>query len=118
VTRTIGPTNVEVFSKTDLKGRLTYVNRTFCDIAEYTEQELIGAPHSIIRHPDMPRAVTTDQSTDRSGPRFCGRFAQGAARRNRTIERRIATARRGGRLTVPGGPRRDHAESRRIIDLQ
>jgi len=59
------PTNREVFfdrdhfivSKTDLKGRITYVNRAFCRVASYTEQELIGAPHSIVRHPDMPRAV-------------------------------------------------------------
>lgn len=59
------PTNVEVFfreedlivSKTDLKGRLTYVNREFCRIAGYTEAELLGEPHSVIRHPDMPRSV-------------------------------------------------------------
>ncbi|MBB4200661.1 chemotaxis protein [Rhodoblastus sphagnicola] len=59
------PTNREVFfdrdhfivSKTDLKGRITYVNRAFCAIANYSEKELIGAPHSIVRHPDMPRAV-------------------------------------------------------------
>ena len=65
VARTIIPTNVEVFfdsndiivSKTDLKGRMTYVNRTFCQIAGYSEPELLGAPHSIIRHPGMPRAV-------------------------------------------------------------
>lgn len=63
--RTIIPTNVEVFfdphdiivSKTDLKGRMTYVNRTFCQIAGYTEAEMLGQPHSVIRHPDMPRAV-------------------------------------------------------------
>jgi PAS domain S-box-containing protein len=61
----ITPTDTEVFfdeddiivSKTDLKGRLTYVNETFCHIAGYVEQELIGQPHSVIRHPDMPRAV-------------------------------------------------------------
>lgn len=46
-----------IVSKTDLKGRLTYVNQVFCRIAGYTEAELLGQPHSIIRHPDMPRAV-------------------------------------------------------------
>ncbi len=46
-----------IVSKTDLKGRITYVNRAFCAIAGYGEGELLGAPHSIIRHPDMPRAV-------------------------------------------------------------
>lgn len=61
----ITPTQREIFfdpdsfivSKTDLKGRLTYTNRIFCKIAGYTEKELVGQPHSMIRHPDMPRAV-------------------------------------------------------------
>lgn len=46
-----------IVSKTDLKGRITYVNKIFMEMAEYTEEELLGAPHSIIRHEDMPRAV-------------------------------------------------------------
>lgn len=46
-----------IVSKTDLKGRITYANRTFAQIAGFRETELIGQPHSIIRHPDMPRAV-------------------------------------------------------------
>lgn len=46
-----------IVSKTDLKGRITYANHVFCDIAGYSEAELLGAPHSVIRHPDMPRAV-------------------------------------------------------------
>lgn len=46
-----------IVSKTDTTGRITYANRTFLRVAEYTERELIGAPHSIIRHPDMPGCV-------------------------------------------------------------
>ena len=46
-----------IVSKTDLKGRITYANRTFSQVAGYTRDELMGKPHSIIRHPDMPRAV-------------------------------------------------------------
>ena len=46
-----------IVSKTDLVGRITYANKTFCLTAGYREAELIGRPHSIIRHPDMPRAV-------------------------------------------------------------
>lgn len=46
-----------IVSKTDLKGRITYANQVFCRVAGYTEAELLGQPHSIIRHPDMPRAV-------------------------------------------------------------
>ncbi|RAI44346.1 PAS domain-containing protein [Rhodoplanes roseus] len=46
-----------IVSKTDLKGRITYANQVFCDLCGYNEAELMGQPHSIIRHPDMPRAV-------------------------------------------------------------
>lgn len=46
-----------IVSKTDLAGKITYGNRTFYRLAGYDEAELMGAPHNIIRHPDMPRAV-------------------------------------------------------------
>ena len=46
-----------IVSKTDLKGIITYGNRIFIEFSGYSEQELLGAPHNIIRHPDMPRAV-------------------------------------------------------------
>ncbi len=46
-----------IVSKTDLKGRITYANSVFMRVAGYRETELLGAPHSIIRHPDMPRCV-------------------------------------------------------------
>ena len=46
-----------IVSKTDLKGRITYANDVFLRVAHLTPQETIGAPHSIIRHPDMPRCV-------------------------------------------------------------
>ncbi|MFT3782191.1 MAG: PAS domain-containing protein [Nibricoccus sp.] len=46
-----------IVSKTDLDGRLTYVNDVFIRVSGYSERELLGAPHNIIRHPDMPRSV-------------------------------------------------------------
>jgi len=46
-----------IVSKTDLKGRLVYVNPVFCRVAKMKIDELLGQPHSIIRHPDMPRCV-------------------------------------------------------------
>ncbi|PCI57271.1 MAG: chemotaxis protein [Alphaproteobacteria bacterium] len=63
--QSITPTGVEQFfdkdeiivSKTDLKGRLTYTNRVFMRLAGYNEKELLGQPHNLIRHPDMPRCV-------------------------------------------------------------
>jgi aerotaxis receptor len=49
-----------IVSKTDTKGRLTYVNPTFIDISGFTEQELIGKAHNIVRHPDMPAEAFAD----------------------------------------------------------
>lgn len=46
-----------IVSKTDLKGRIIYANDIFCRVAEMSTKDVIGEPHSIIRHPDMPRAV-------------------------------------------------------------
>lgn len=46
-----------IVSKTDKTGRITYANDVFLRVASYTEDELIGAQHSIIRHPHMPRAA-------------------------------------------------------------
>ena len=56
VERTFGQDEI-IVSKTDLKGRITYANRVFLQVAGYTEREVLGAPHSLIRHPDMPRSV-------------------------------------------------------------
>ena len=44
-------------SRTDARGVITFANATFARISGYTRDELVGAPHSIIRHPGMPRAV-------------------------------------------------------------
>jgi len=49
--------NEIIVSKTNLKGHLTYCNKLFLDIAGYEEEDCLGQPHSMIRHPDMPRAV-------------------------------------------------------------
>ena len=46
-----------IVSKTDLTGRITYGNRIVIEFSGYSEAELLGAQHNIIRHPDMPRAV-------------------------------------------------------------
>lgn len=46
-----------IVSKTDTKGRILYANDVFCRVGQYSEKELIGQPHSILRHPDMPRCV-------------------------------------------------------------
>jgi PAS domain S-box-containing protein len=46
-----------IVSKTDLRGRITYANDVFLRVSGYDFAELVGQPHSIIRHPDMPRCV-------------------------------------------------------------
>jgi len=51
------PDDQVIVTKTDRGGRITYANRTFLAIAGLTEKQAIGAPHNIIRHPDMPRCV-------------------------------------------------------------
>jgi PAS domain S-box-containing protein len=54
--RTFGEDEI-IVTKTDLRGVLTYANDVFLRISALTEDEAIGQPHSLIRHPDMPRAV-------------------------------------------------------------
>jgi PAS domain S-box-containing protein len=59
------PTDVEIklnpkkyiVSKTDRKGKIIYVNDYFTEISKYSEVELVGSPHNIIRHPDMPKII-------------------------------------------------------------
>lgn len=46
-----------IVSKTDLKGHITYANRIFLKVSGYSETELLGRPHNLIRHPAMPRCV-------------------------------------------------------------
>ena len=47
-------------SKTDVHGVITYANSVFVSLSGYTEAELLGSPHSLVRHPDMPRAAFKD----------------------------------------------------------
>lgn len=49
-----------LLSETDEKGIIRYANEEFCQFAEYTLEELIGQPHSIVRHPSMPKAAFAD----------------------------------------------------------
>lgn len=52
--------HVAIISKTDLKGKITYVNDFFCEVSGYTEEEIIGKTHNIIRHEDMAKSVYED----------------------------------------------------------
>ena len=46
-----------IISKTDLKSRILYGNQIFLEMSEWSEEELLGKPHNILRHPDMPRCA-------------------------------------------------------------
>jgi PAS domain S-box-containing protein len=46
-----------LISQTDTKGIITYANRAFCKVSDFTRDELIGKSHNVVRHPDMPKEV-------------------------------------------------------------
>jgi len=63
-----------ISSTTDLQGRITEVSDAFCHIAGYDREELIGKPHNIIRHPDMPKSAFRDMwATIKQGKNWSGK---------------------------------------------
>ena len=46
-----------IISKSNLRGAVTYTNKTFIDMSEYSYDEILHKPHSLLRHPEMPKAV-------------------------------------------------------------
>lgn len=52
--------DVALVSKTDIKGRILYANPAFVEASGYSEEELLGQPHNIVRHPDMPAEAFAD----------------------------------------------------------
>ncbi|MFL9924627.1 methyl-accepting chemotaxis protein [Herbaspirillum lusitanum] len=62
-----------IVSKTDLKGNITYVNPYFIEVSGFNEEELLGAPQNLIRHPDMPAEAFADMwKTIKSGTPWTG----------------------------------------------
>jgi len=62
-----------IVSKTDPRGIVTYCNPIFIEFSGYTEEELLGSQHNIIRHPDMPRAAfELVWNTIKTGQEFFG----------------------------------------------
>ncbi|MFA5426612.1 MAG: PAS domain-containing protein [Sulfurimonas sp.] len=67
------PHDEVITSRTDLDGNITYANELFCEISGYSLDELLGKPHSIVRHPDMPKSVYKDLwETIKSGNQWIG----------------------------------------------
>jgi len=54
------PESETLVSITDLKGRITYCNPAFITVSGYLREELLGQPHNMIRHPDMPEEAFRD----------------------------------------------------------
>jgi PAS domain S-box-containing protein len=54
---TVVPEDELIVSRTDLNGNITYANDTFVEISGFTQDELIGKKHNIVRHPDMPTVI-------------------------------------------------------------
>jgi aerotaxis receptor len=54
------PPGATLVSKTDLKGLIVYASKDFCDVSEYEKSAMVGEPHNIVRHPDMPQAAFAD----------------------------------------------------------
>lgn len=52
--------NTMIVSETDIKGNILYANADFCSIAGYKKEELIGQPHNLVRHIDMPKIAFKD----------------------------------------------------------
>jgi len=62
-----------IVSRTDLNGIITHCNEAFVEISGYAREELIGQPHCILRHPDIPRAVYEDLwNTLKAGKKWFG----------------------------------------------
>ncbi|NLR75696.1 methyl-accepting chemotaxis protein [Leeia aquatica] len=57
---TILPDNTFIYSRTDLRGIIVEANHAFAEISGYVPEELIGKPHNVVRHPDMPKEAFTD----------------------------------------------------------
>ena len=52
--------NSNILSRTDLNGKITYINDKFCETTGYAKEELLGQSHSIIKHPDTPNELSTE----------------------------------------------------------
>ena len=70
---TLLPDNLFIYSTTDLNGVITSVNDAFTQVSGYSREELLGAPHNIVRHPDVPPAAFEDLWRDlQAGRPWCG----------------------------------------------
>lgn len=54
------PNGITIVTRTDAKGRIVYANDAFVDVSGFSRDELLGQPHNMVRHPDMPPEAFRD----------------------------------------------------------
>ncbi|MBB6252258.1 methyl-accepting chemotaxis protein [Nitrospirillum iridis] len=108
-------------SRTDTSGRITYANRAFVRVSGYSHEELLGAPHNLVRHPDMPKAAFADLwATIRAGRPWDGLV------KNRTksgdhywVRANVTPLIEGGRVTgfvsIRSKPSRDEVRAAEML---
>ncbi|WP_300449554.1 methyl-accepting chemotaxis protein [Accumulibacter sp.] len=70
---TVLPDNEFIYSRTDLKGIIVEANEAFAKVSGFTREEMIGQPHNLVRHPDMPEEAFADLWRDlKAGRPWCG----------------------------------------------
>lgn len=57
ITSNTAESQITLLSETDPRGTIIFVNDAFCKVSKYSKTELVGKPHNIIRHPDMPKSL-------------------------------------------------------------
>jgi PAS domain S-box-containing protein len=63
--------HITLFSESDIFGSILFANEAFCDVSKYKKEELVGKPHNIIRHPEMPgKLFEVMWSTIKAGKTF------------------------------------------------
>lgn len=114
---TVLPEGVFIYSRTDLKGRITEANAAFAEISGYSREEMLGEPHNLIRHPDMPAAAFADLWANLKA----GRPWKGLVKNRRKdggyywVEANASVVREGGQITgyqsVRSCPNRDQIKA-------
>lgn len=106
-----------IISHTDAKGQITYVNDEFVEYAGFTREELIGQPHNIIRHPDMPQEAFRDMwATLKAGRAWQGMVKNRRKNGEHYWVKATATPRPdGGYMSVRLKPTRDEVQHAEVL---